>query len=217
MKYLNLTLLLLLVFYGALLLGNNNYLIGLTENHLVEINPTTAETNIITNLNFPNNINTLKNLVYIPNHCLFYTIGNFGQNPSLISISWTGNVNVIGQITLNNDVVYVAEGLTYNTIEEELYVSISTQSLFSSTIAKIDTATAICETVTTVTTLDNDIDSMIFVDYELFIFDGTPNSNISSYYLLDFTNISLNSNPTLLASTIHYSCLLYTSDAADED
>ncbi|MEQ9404475.1 MAG: gliding motility-associated C-terminal domain-containing protein [Cyclobacteriaceae bacterium] len=176
-------------------------LIGILNNNLVIIDSVTAE------IELQHSLSSNESLVDLTYHNLnqrFYSIKNNTSNPSLISISKTGELEEIGALTLSGTQIPLAESIAYNQSNSKLYIGVSIDGgvssgdFYSESIVEVDPSTGICTLITQIQTdrANPDIDVMAFVGNKLYMFDGAPpNANFTSFYEYDFGSISSIINP----------------------
>ncbi len=210
-----LSFLLLLILANQIIHAQNGRLIGWVDNDLVEINPQTGTLTPITSI-VPPVFDNKYNLAYSSVDCLFYGIksNNNHSDPTLVSIDMDGNYSEIGIVTLPGETVYFCEALAFNYTDNKLYAAASlnggtgSSDYFSESIIEINpsTATATFKASLAVnSTLETDIDDMVFIGNTLYIHDGDSGPNQSEFYEIDFQGLGVVANPNVILSTSYQS------------
>ena len=167
-------------------------LYGTIGSYLVEVDPDTGDASEVAMLSGP--IDSVGPLAFDPNTGILYTIARAGGNhkPRLAKIDrCTGEVTVIGQITLPGSIVYFAEGLAIHS-DGTIYVSMSINGDFnpgsdyySETLATVDPDTAVATQLATITgTVQKEADGLEFVGETLYATDD-PGSGPTNIYTLN--------------------------------
>jgi gliding motility-associated-like protein len=146
----------------------------------------------LSNSNIQNEV--ARSMEYNPDSCEFYVITSFRYKPNIYRISKTGNVSLIGQLTMNDGrSLYSCEAIAYNEEDKKLYGSVSFSDLdyYTESLVTIDIQTAICTEIAILnssTPADDDMDFLAFNNGNLIIGDG---DNTPFYYILsqDITSL----------------------------
>ncbi|MEM9859135.1 MAG: gliding motility-associated C-terminal domain-containing protein [Bacteroidota bacterium] len=192
---------------------------GLLNNHLVSIDKNTADLNIEFEITSVPSGSSFDNLTYHDDLQKYFSVLDRSTSPTLAGISPTGELSVIGPITLNGNQIPLVEGLAFNPVQAKLYAAVSLNGgisngdFYSETIVEVDPSNGACTFVTEINTSlnDPDIDVMVFNDNKLYIFDGLPPSvNELYFYELDFNNLSPISIPTEIYNQSYLAILGFT-------
>ena len=179
---------------GICSFGQSERFIGIIDNNLVEVNPFTPDLKLIAEIDVPIGAELRRGLAYHPLNCLFYYIFEGGTNPQLASIDFEGNFNIIGEITYPNGDLSIAEGIAYNSLDNELYItgSLDGFDFGSETLFTIDVNTLELTFITSIETQENrfDVDNMVFEDNILYFNDIDPGPAITKFYSFDITNVA---------------------------
>lgn len=157
----------------------------------------------LSNSNIQNEV--ARSMEYNPDSCEFYVITSFRYKPNIYRISKTGNVSLIGQLTMNDGrSLYSCEAIAYNEEDKKLYGSVSFSDLdyYTESLVTIDIQTAICTEIAILnssTPADDDMDFLAFNNGNLIIGDG---DNTPFYYILsqDITSLQNPFTPDQLYS-----------------
>lgn len=175
---------------------SNRILIGLVDNKLVSIDKATSKLNLITELKGVGGIN-FQSLTFVENE--FYTFHNHTNNPSLYKISISGEVDYIGNLTLDGNQIKLCEGIAYNNSDGCLYISASVNSgtdefdYYSESFLKVDKNTGKCEHICDIKTdvPNPDIDAMVIDNNILYFYDGAPpGADYSKIYKAELNDIN---------------------------
>ncbi len=150
-------------------------------------------------------------LTYSPDDNVFYTKKR-GFYPQLYTIDSNGTIELVGDISYENETVVHCEGIALNRSNNKLYgaINIGTVNQYQTNyLAEIDKQTGICTIVSQLTGTNGspDMDVMVFGDNNMLYFvDGLPSSyaNASNFYSYDTGNISDTFTPELIFSTDYY-------------
>ncbi len=189
---LRLAIVLLLLNLKGIYLFSQDSLIGVIGNELYSIDTLDSSISYVATLSPLLNNDTIRNLSYSKSDCRFYSLIKAGHSPTLISINIEGDVNIIGELFLEGEVIYFVEGMAYNNVRNKLYVSASLDGVrsdgdfFSESLLEVDPITLECKLVDRISpgsTFQGDIDNMEFVADSLIAHDGQPGSaNRSGIY-----------------------------------
>jgi len=184
----------IIIFSVNILFSQNDRFIGLIDGFLIEINPNDPDYQIISEVDFPDSSNEKGiDIAYSSNTCLFYTFIDRNSNPKLISFDFEGTTNIIGELTLTNQEISVAEAIAFNTVNNRLYISASLngQDFFSESLLYVDENTAECTFVTQVdySSPSPDIDNMTFEGNTLYFNDGNPGPSYTDFFSFDLDDI----------------------------
>ena len=160
--------------------------------YLVTIDETTGDTAEVAVLS--GSQDSVNAIAFDSNSGTLYGLARAGGNhrPQLATIDvCTGNVTVIGQITLPGETVYFSEGLAVDP-SGTIYVSMSINGDFSpgsdyysETLATVDPDTAVATTVATITnTVQREADGLEFVGSTLYATDD-PGSGPTNIYTIN--------------------------------
>lgn len=185
--------------------AQTNTMFGVVDNTLIEIDPATGTPTTITPLIGVPAGALILNLTYCSAECIFYAIINHSSTPTLVSIDLSGNFTVIGTITVPGGTVFLMDALAYNPTDNQLYGSaslnggVSMSDYYTETIIMLDTNTAAATVVATLSsgsTLQDDIDEMAFIGNVLYFYDGAPpGANQGALYELDFGTLGATAFP----------------------
>jgi len=184
-------------------------MVGLVDNNLVEIDPSTGGLTLIAATNIPSGVD-VSNLAFAPVSCLFYGIINENTTPTLVSISWGGNYYEIGQIIVPSETVHSCKALAYNDTDNTIYAAVSLNDDIgpgentSESIVGINSTNGEAFFKTTLAgSIETDIDDMVFIGNSLYFNDADiDGNNTSNFYVSNFgtagatmTASSISSNP----------------------
>lgn len=184
---------LLLIIPCSLVSSQEARFIGLIDETLVEVNPYEPSLETIVRYNFPNN-GSPSDMAYSPQTCLFYTIIDAVGNPKLVSFDFLGNVELIGQFTIENGTVSSVEGIAYDEGNDLMFISgsLNGEDFFSETLMTVDLNNAECRLVTRFI-FDNgvsaDIDNMVIANGILYFNDGQPGLSVADHYTVPLINL----------------------------
>jgi len=210
-KSLSLYTLFILLLSGVYSFGQTDRFVGIVNNTLVEVNPFTPDLKLIAEIDVPTGTDIRRSFCYHPIDCVFYFIFEGGSNPQLGSIDFEGNVSILGEIINANAELSIAEGIAFNSTDNQLYISGGLDG-FDFGAETLLTLNANNLEATFVTTLDTeanlaDIDNMVIESNILYFNDAVPGRNETKFYQIDLANLaqvtSLNSFFTVPNSEVH--------------
>ncbi|SEQ19426.1 T9SS type A sorting domain-containing protein [Neolewinella agarilytica] len=189
MKYFYLVICLTII--GSSLYAQRNRLAGVSGDKLYLINPETAETEEIVEINEIGD-KRIRDLIYVREDSLFYGIIDSRDEPGLVSIDWDGNFVMLGKLGLPEGAVYTCEGLAYHSGTNTLWASVSLDGddFFSESIVTVSLTDASCEYIgeLKMTGRRADADNLEFLGDRLFIDDGMPAPfNRTTLYTLELS------------------------------
>lgn len=139
----------------------------------------------------------VRSIDYNPDDCIFFVITSFRATPKLYSVTLSGLVSKIGDITASNGAsIYSCEAITYNEVTKKLYASISfpSRDVYTETLAELSTTNAVATIVSTINTSSPSLDDMDFMESygnKIIIADGNPSPNPFFYiFSIDLDNLS---------------------------
>ncbi len=186
--------------------AQNGRMLGLVNNELVEIDLQTGDLTFVTNTNIPAGVE-VTNLAFAPISCLYYGIINPDSNPTLVSISWGGNYNEVGEILLPIDPIYSCKALAFNDNDNILYASVSMNDDIGAGVNTAESIVGLNSTngeaffkTTLSGTVENDIDDMVFINNFLY-FNDADDLSTSNFYVSNFGTVGATMTASLLLST----------------
>jgi len=173
-------------------------LIGLIDRKIALVDTTTGA--IVSFNDIPDMPGSVfKNLTYNSQTGLYYSILSGIDRPALVSISPTGQYQVIAQITLNGVQVPMVEAIAYNEANGEMYLGASLNGAVaqgdsgSESILTVNPLNGQCTFVVDIFSNESpalpDIDLMGTYNNHLYYYDGTPGGNIAWWYDLDLATV----------------------------
>ncbi len=203
----------MLIFWSYLLPAQSYDVFTVVGSNLLIINPTDAsivETLPINNL--PNG-EAIRSLTYSTSDGNMYGMIRLTTTPTLVKLAPDGTLTIIGNLSVPNETVFLAEGLAYNEADNKLYAAVSLNGgtadndFFSETLVEINPATAEASIFAQISFPSGtpDVDNMTFSDNVLIVHDGLPGDDENRFYLIDFQNVSAGvANATLGFATSPY-------------
>lgn len=170
------------------LIAQEDRFIGLIDGILVEVNPFEPSVETIVDLNFDVDIKG-TDMAYSVEDCLFYTIIDATNKPKLLSFDFLGNYNIIGEFSLFEGTIFVAEAIAYDEITGLMYISASLDAhdFYSESLLVVDVLNAECSLVTQLDFLNGrraDMDNMVIHEQTLYFNDGQPGDDDTDHYEL---------------------------------
>ena len=165
--------------------SSNYQLIGAIGNHIVNIDPLTGNA---TEIGTTPDFSDIEALVFYPPAHALYGIVDDGVDPKLIRIDpINGEATLIGPIDLPGQNLLAAESLAFNSDDGLLYGAVGLGCCHSNKLVTINPATGQATEIAPITgTIDGgDADGFVFMNGELFTFDGSSSSTESSLYTID--------------------------------
>lgn len=159
--------------------GQTVELIGIDDHSLVSIDPSTGMFSQVADLDLPQDA-LVKSITYDPDECRFYGLIDHLTKPTFFSFDWLGKVTIIGPLSLNGQMIALAEGLSHHPGSGNLYAAASiltgpsSGDYTSESLVKVDPANAQCSMVGTIWAPngEQDMDGMVIQDQQLVFLDG---------------------------------------------
>lgn len=199
MRYLHLIIFIVLI--GSSLEAQRNRLVGVSQDKLYLINPETAETEEVAEIQGVGD-KRIRDLVYVRKDSLFYGVVDTRDDPSLVRIDWEGNFTILGKLRLPERSIYTCEGLTYHAGTETLWASVSLDGndFYSESIVTVSLDDGFCEYIGQLRMPGRqaDADNLEFLGDRLYIDDGLPTpSNRTAFYTLELSALTNNNGAIL--------------------
>lgn len=151
----------------------------------------------------------ISNIVYVHSEKKYFTVVSPGNKPRLASIDLNGKFKDVGRIRVNTgDSVFLVEGLAYDTMNCQLYISASLngQDIYSESVVAVDPTDAsgtVIGKLNTNVPLSPDMDEMFIRRDTMFVTDQY-NSQV------DFYAVPLSQLGATITPTLWYRSSMYT-------
>jgi len=199
--------------FSQILTAQSYDIFAVAGNNLLKVDPLDATVEESFPINDLSEGQTIRSLTYSTTDGNMYGLVNLTTIPALVRLETDGAMTIVGNLTVPNETVFLAEALAYNETDNKLYGAVSLNGgtaggdFFSETIIEIDPATAQSGIVTQLAFPSGapDVDNMTFDENVLIIHDGLPGDDLNNFYLVDFQNIGGTAQATPGFSTSPYS------------
>ena len=176
-------------------------LVGVLDGHIFSINKSDASITKVADINY--DADALEtDIAYSPSDCLFYTVIDRSNNPSLVSVDLNGEVNEIGKLGVDGELVNTVEAIAYNPSDGLIYISSSLNGgdAFAEAILSVDVVTANCSFVQFVNSNLSiaDLDNMCFSEEAMYFSDGIPGSDLTRFYRIPHSSLGTSADPELI-------------------